>query len=561
MAPERAAVRRSGRTGVALVLLAFVVLAALGRPSLRGGGGVALAEDGDAFERALSTYQAYLKRPSLRMRTRGRRRLAATGDARAASILTKSYKDAVAPPGQEQYLIAGLVAESFGTLEHRDLLKDWRREHAAAKDAWLWFTTLRPAIAEGEQSAVAEFLDVDEPFLLHAGIAACAAERSANSVALAADLLASRPKPETHRALAIESAAKLLAARRSDLGSEEYDRVLEELIATLRDPRTAPRTRLVVARRLGVIFDTEEVVIDPAAWSARLERAAAPPPTRGGHEYADFGGIRANGSRIAYVIDLSDSMAAPLTDAEKERLRRAVTPGGARSRGTGNGATVGIGERDLPWEEIETRFDAAREFVKLSLAGLSSKQRFAVIWFGTKAAPLPSTTALVRATPKAVRRVARELDSIELGPPDAEHESGTLRGWTNLHGGVRRAFMLTESRPVGTHEYVDVKAFTEGVDTIFVLSDGTPSWCDWTTIDKRDPGDRAYERDSSVEVLRPEKYYSVYYREDDLLPDLERLNLFRSVEIHCVGFGESDERLLRRIAAVGGGRVRVFGGR
>ena len=77
-------------------------------------------------------------------------------------------------------------------------------------------------------------------------------------------------------------------------------------------------------------------------------------------------------------------------------------------------------------------------------------------------------------------------------------------GGTNLWSGLKRAL---------THE---------GVDSIFLLSDGEPSLGEFTEM-------------------------------RDILRETEKLNRLRRITIHCISVGR-DSRLLKRLAADTGGR-------
>ena len=51
-------------------------------------------------------------------------------------------------------------------------------------------------------------------------------------------------------------------------------------------------------------------------------------------------------------------------------------------------------------------------------------------------------------------------------------------------------------------------------------------------------------------------FYGPYTFPRHLLRDLVRLNMFRRVEIHCVGIGEANASLLKGMAQIGGGEFR-----
>ena len=78
------------------------------------------------------------------------------------------------------------------------------------------------------------------------------------------------------------------------------------------------------------------------------------------------------------------------------------------------------------------------------------------------------------------------------------------------------------------------------------------------TLEKKDdPGDpeTGYKSTSSKTAT----FYGPYAIVKWLRDDLRRLNLFRHVEIHCVGLGEYDPRLLVFLARLGHGQLRRIG--
>ena len=243
------------------------------------------------------------------------------------------------------------------------------------------------------------------------------------------------------------------------------------------------------------------------------------------------------------MIDASDSMLTPLSGREKEDLRPV----------TGDGAAP----RDrLPWDRIKNRFDLAREYLRQSIMALDKSHVFTVVLFGTKAKLLASTPGLVAANPKRIKKVMRELDAIEPGPEIEDRPHGTLLGRTNLHGAMDRAFRVKDKglMKLSKGAYASLDMLTKGCDTIFLLSDGVPSWDDYAADDRRDPEDHAGDPELGKR-LDDEKvlnYYGPYVEWNGyLVDDVRRMNLLRGVEIHCIGIGEADMALLRRIAAAG----------
>jgi hypothetical protein len=133
-------------------------------------------------------------------------------------------------------------------------------------------------------------------------------------------------------------------------------------------------------------------------------------------------------------------------------------------------------------------------------------------------------------------------------------------GQTNMHGGIHRAFKLKGKGSVKQFEYVHPATFKGGCDTIFLLSDGDPTWDDWPETDEPDPSDRAGDPESGAQTdAKPNRFQGPYAQNWFLLDDVRRLNLFRHVEIHCIGIGEANRGFLQQIAGTGLGKSKFIG--
>jgi hypothetical protein len=285
-----------------------------------------------------------------------------------------------------------------------------------------------------------------------------------------------------------------------------------------------------------------------------------------------FLGLEAQGARIAFVIDLSDSMLKPLTKEEVEDLKRIPGPErrgpvvtGADAGGAGGGPGKDDGRPpppDLDWSKIRTRFDAAREFLKLSLRALDpEREEFVVIGFGSDARLFAATPGLRNANSKNVGRAIQELDAIEPGPPVSGRPDGTLWGYTNLHGGLKRALSLAGAKPGDDDAYVDGAVLERGCESVFLLSDGVPSWDDHAEWDTREEGDDVGDPESGAVVRERDRlhYYGPYAIQSWLSSDVERMNLFLKAPLLTVGLGEADPRLLQWLALRSGGQTRWIG--
>ncbi|HLQ36677.1 MAG TPA: hypothetical protein VK348_02660, partial [Planctomycetota bacterium] len=83
-----------------------------------------------------------------------------------------------------------------------------------------------------------------------------------------------------------------------------------------------------------------------------------------------------------------------------------------------------------------------------------------------------------------------------------------------------------------------------------------PSWDDFHVQDK-DYGEGKTIVDSEYGAAAPRTpittYWGPYNDPEWLVEDVARMNAFRRVRIHCIGFGEANMQFLDRLAAVGHG--------
>ena len=580
----RTAAARTGRPARALLVgLALLCLAHTGAPA---------RADGD-YEAALSRYRVYLKRPAFVKRTLGRKQLLATGDLRAFSVVVGDYLKPEKPQDAVRNSIVTLVTNHFaGQAESVPLYADWRSKCATPSDAWLWHRALRVETAlAGSASAAAAAADPKlDPFLRAAALRALGTAGSTDAPALALAAIRDLPTVPLTRELLLEAAADVLAEVGTAPLSPECAALADRVVAALDDPLLHRRSRYVIARALSQLFGTHVLGTDSKSWAREL--AAAKESGTAVHEDGEtrapgrFFGLSASGMRTVYVIDTSDSMLTPLTPEERIRLKKRVTTGD-----DAKAPAAGSPDDDVPWATIRNRFDLAREVLKLTLrtavdtpkskADAGEERRFAVVLFGDAAVPLGSTTTLVALNATNVKAVAAELDARKPGLPKVgdpvPHPYGVLLGATNLHAGIRTAFRLGArplpvqakgaQPPKETPEYVEPRGFDDGADTIFVLSDGEPTWDDWPANDAKDPEDQVGDPETHFKTKeQPTLFFSgPFAREVStsgplLLPDIERMNLFRRAEIHCVAIGEAPDGLLRAIADVGRGKFRRAGG-
>ena len=533
------------------------------------------------FDEVKRFYDDSMNVESFQWRARAIDALAQTHDPRALAILKKRYSEArpgsksaegVGREGTQQmrYFVAGAFSH-FMHAAGGEELKQFASLGKDDADVWLWYNALR---VEANQMGSAAALKIAKDkgagkFLRAAAIEALAKNGTPETWDLVDEVLALKnlPKPGLElRLLACASASALRsAALKSKRDTPEFARAAKAVISLLDIREIDEATKLGIARELAALFEVEGRERTSAPWIARLEKKEpknAPAEDTG--VYASFMGIQGRGKRFVYVLDFSDSMLVPLTADDKEEFEKGGHDSSSAASG-GNGEMPKEASLHLPWNEIRTRLDAARECVRLSLRDLSEDKYFAIVIFGDVAECLRATPGLVKATPANVKAAERELDSYNPGGTGVAPASA-LKGKTNMDGGLRLAYRLTDKGPIPTEdEYVNAATFTNGADTIFLLTDGIPNWDDFPgqgPIEKnRGSGDPETGRrlEGSKDDTIHYNYPGPYADRTFYMRDLTRLNLFRKVEIHCVGIGEAHSGWLEATARLGLGKSKRVG--
>ncbi|NUO16854.1 MAG: hypothetical protein HUU03_10480, partial [Planctomycetaceae bacterium] len=397
-------------------------------------------------------YDRTVDRPSLFKRWRGMLKLADTRDERALATLSKRYERPEDPSEAVAHLIVHICATRFSEAKFAGAFDAWTRRNAQAKDAWLWYQNAR--IQASAASSDALVADVKNPklnvFLRAATLEALASRADDSLLSLIPAVLNELPAKGAERAVMLESCAAALLSHSAELGKDEFKPVAERVIRELDDKKNDERSKLVIARLLKILFKTDTVALESGPWLDLLNNIqpkAPTKPSRYAEKKPQFLGIESTGRRVAYVIDLSDSMLIPLTQKEKEDLKKPLTRGpGEKKDPEGNPPkkeepkdSKFPGEKDLPWDKINNRFEAAREFLKLSLRALDKDMSFVIIGFGHEAEILTGK-GIVPASKQNIETAIKILDEIKAGPSDTNRPHGTLKGFTNLHGGMLRAF-------------------------------------------------------------------------------------------------------------------------
>jgi hypothetical protein len=519
------------------------------------GGSVLAADD---FEKERAYYETWIDRPPLVHRLRGIQRLAQTRDPRALEVLARRYAKPRVPKVEERYLLSVEIGRAFTEARHVEALWDLVRAHKKDEHAWLWRNALGAAARLSDAGPMEEVI-LDErlsPFLRAAALEALGAAEHPAALPLLERLLAPKlPKAGVARVVLLESCASVLHFARERRDDPVFHTAASRVVDLLARDDVPERTKLVIARLLARIYETDVVTTQHEHWRRILGYEAAPAEAGGtvvGRPR--FYGVEAAGSRIAYVLDMSDSMLEPLTRRELEDARLGEKESALPSEETS--------PNRIAWDKIHSRFDLARAYLKQSIAGLSGDVQFLVVIFGDQARTLKATKGLVPASRGTVKSAQKELDAIEARSATPKRPHGALLGDTNLHTALLRAFRATPRKFLDEEEDVDAAGLLKGCDTFFVFGDGKPTKDDFDAVDRFDGGKVTADRETGETTTRSAgsaNYFGPYVRTRYLLDDVRRMNLFRKAEIHTVAIGEADTNLMRAMSREALGHYRSIG--
>lgn len=522
---------------------------------------------------ALARYKECIGRIPFQHHTEGRNKLAQTRALEGLQVLIGDYTKPQNHAEHTRYTIATLFGRHYDFGEASGPLNALRQANDKPVDTWLWVKALRIFANQGGQAEVLAIAQSDKSMLHRAAaIAAIGESKDAELKGAIVPNCIEFPKKESDRYLLLGAMSGALWENKKRVNEAGYREALTAYIGLLAPTLDLPHTAKVqMARHLQWILNGPALFVNPEPWLELLARGEVKAPAKGGTSAAPrFFGVETDGERFCYVIDMSDSMLMPISPSAKPPSNPITGPRPKKKRAL-------LDESDLPWDKIQTRWDLAREQLRISLLRLTPDKTFSVVWFGDKSGTLDSCKGMIKATKSNVDRVVAELDSIKPEPvppqgqdgrgragvvPPGEKEPKVLRGDTNMHSGIARAFGLAGKGFVDTAAYVDGEALSEGCDTIFLLSDGAPTTDDFIVVDKDyQEGEVVSDMETSKAAPRtPQLWYPGPYREDDwLIEDVRRMNAFRRIRMHCIGLGEANTGLLKRLAEVGHGEVFFFG--
>lgn len=274
------------------------------------------------------------------------------------------------------------------------------------------------------------------------------------------------------------------------------------------------------------------------------------------------------GKRYVFVIDVSSSMELPLKitidDIEKRRKERQgpVTSGPKGEKEKQEQEEEEANDknnplRSLPWQDIRTKIELAREELARSIKSLAvdesgkndkknpkgdrsterepkdnkapEEREFAIIVY-SKSVKL-ETSGWIKATPANCEKWAVEAKALK------------TESLTNIHGGLMKALKVSGKGSDTKIPSVDPDCVMTGADTILFLTDGWASWDDFSTTQRtKDPrGGKGVIGDGPFMLA------------EAIWPEIIRQNIFRKVVISTVGIGYHDKELLKKLSSETGG--------
>ncbi|HEX5052683.1 MAG TPA: hypothetical protein VFZ65_12980 [Planctomycetota bacterium] len=554
------------------LLLTATVLTSLLAPGRAQNSGPTMDWPQKTFEDSLARYKECLKRKAFLFHWQAREVLGHLGSPEALPLLADDYHHVKEYAEYVRYTIAEVFGRSFGRQEFVDRLRALRGSHRGPGDVWLWYQTLRTQVdAEGDAEAVQVATTDKSAPLRAAAILALGDSRNGSIKGAIVPNCVEFPRKDSDRMVLLGAMTGALYGNRARVNDDDYRSALTAYIGLLEDPVGLSHTAKVqMARHLQIILKAPGTYMNPEAWLEILSHGEVKTPARQTTTASPrFFGIETDGDRLVYVVDMSDSM---LKEIEPSAKPQGPLTGPRQKKKKG----ALLDESDIPWNLIKTRWDLARENLRISLSRLTPDKEFCVVWFGSEAGTLDACKGMVKASRANTDRVMAELDAVKprtTPDPQIQNEimppEGKLRGDTNLHGGLRLAYALHSRGFASDFAYVDPRALTEGCDTILLLTDGDPSVDDFTLLEtnyREGKVIHSFERGEAAPDTPTVRYSGPFVSQGipecpTLVADVRRMNAFRRVRMHAVGFGEANMKLLRLLADIGQGESFAVGSR
>lgn len=334
---------------------------------------------------------------------------------------------------------------------------------------------------------------------------------------------------------------------------EPRDPVMRGLINILKNAKN-DRLRYFSVKALADITG-EKMYSEPKFWEwwievggYKTEKERPEGQTEAARKVPRFFDMATVGKRVVFCIDVSGSMALPVSmppapkkEKPPEPKKEGPVTGGGKSKPGENGGDKKKEEPepDPPdYSKVKIKLDLAIVELVYALKQLDKEFLFNVVIYDTPhQLLLTSVKNLVPATPENKAKFIKAVEAL------------TPRALTNIHGGLMDSFSITDAQFFDWHKMDpawDPECMSKGAETIFFLTDGSPTVSD----DSSDLG----------EVGRPDKNGRIkpvgngkMCIPENIVSEIRRVNTFRKCVIHTVGIGPHDSRLLGELARISGG--------
>jgi HEAT repeat protein len=351
--------------------------------------------------------------------------------------------------------------------------------------------------SQGAAEVAAGMVDDKEPALRSAALEGLAELRAEAVVGLAIAALADpvwQVRASAVEALATVRRREAIEPLIARLEVEE-GRLVADITEALADltgrdfgPRIAEWQRFWATYRDSFVIPTDEELAQLRARQAERQRVYRPEDT-------SYHGVATPSRAIVFVIDVSGSMEALVTDEQ-------------RFEGGGYPSLL--------------RIDIVKTELARTIEALGPEVEFNVLAFATEVRPWKK--GLVKANVLNKSSAAdwvRNLAALG-GASQEDLAAAGLKGAANLEAGKTNSYGALMAALEAARPGEEDEDYAVAVDTIFFLSDGTPSHGD-------------------------------YIEPRDILREVRRANELRKVVIHTIAIGEFQKDFMRDLAAENGG--------
>ena len=480
-----------------------------------------------------------------------------TKEPEAFKILVSEFlaKDSQKHQDKLLELIAPLAAESFGGIEFD---ADWEKLFTSKEfsstnlnNCWLVYCVYMsrmPTSRSGDVASFASRNDVPVPFRVATLRILAASEIP--SIPFIESVLASIPKSPTmspdERGSFVEAIAGLLKTHfrfRPLARGAATPQVVLDLIAQLDEANIPPRSIRRLGRIVADVVGSSTVFKDSESWLAYINGRKSGEKLRAeGYAVPDeqtqyFFGAKGTGLSFCFVIDMSSSMADPLSLDPETSSKPPTKKGPVTGEGEGNSKeikdpsnpvpNVVPGIKDPTRDKNKTRLDAAKEALIASLRQLPPDASFSIVVFGDEGKVLVDDKNMLAATPRNIEAAIAAVDKL------------AVMGRTNLHRGVELAFEIG-SKGIKKLGPTTAPTLYDGPDAVFILSDGVPNRDSYTTM--RGLGTPYLFEDSQ-----------------NLTWSIKRMNLLRNSILNFIKIDDDNVKLFSFIAEQTGGTLVQIG--